>query len=123
MSKRILIIDDSASVRQQIRQALEPLGFDLLEAVDGLDGAEKIEGNDDLDAVICDVNMPNMTGLEMLERVKPGERPKPLPVVMLTTEGHPEMIKQAKAHGAKGWMVKPFKPEMLVAAMQKLTAA
>jgi two-component system chemotaxis response regulator CheY len=123
MGKTILVIDDSASVRQQVRMALSQAGFDIVEAVDGLDGAEKIEASNDIAMVICDVNMPRMNGLEMLERVKGGGQRGALPIVMLTTEGQPALIRRAKAAGAKGWIVKPFRADQLVAAAQKLTAA
>ena len=72
--------------------------------------------------MICDVNMPRMDGLEMLETVRKEPRSAPLPIVMLTTEGQHELVQRAKAAGAKGWIVKPFKPELLLAAIRKLTA-
>jgi two-component system, chemotaxis family, chemotaxis protein CheY len=120
--KKILVVDDSASVRQQVSNALVQAGFDVLEAVDGVDGAEKIEAGNDIAMVICDVNMPRLNGLEMLERVKGGGKNPNLPVVMLTTEGQPQMIQKAKGFGAKGWIVKPFKPDLLVGAVKKLAA-
>lgn len=120
--KKILVVDDSASVRQQVSNALVQAGFDVVEAVDGLDGAEKIEAANDIAMVICDVNMPRLNGLEMLERVKGGGKNPALPVVMLTTEGQPQMIQKAKGFGAKGWIVKPFKPDLLVGAVKKLAA-
>lgn len=123
MGKKILVVDDSSTVRQQVRLALSQAGFDVVEALDGMDGAQKIESTPDIDMVICDVNMPRMNGLQMLERVKGGGKRPGLPVVMLTTEGQPALIRQAKAHGAKGWIVKPFKAAMLVSAVKKLTAA
>jgi two-component system, chemotaxis family, chemotaxis protein CheY len=123
LDKKILIIDDSATVRQQVRSALAPAGFDVLEAADGVEGLETISACEDLAAVLCDVNMPRMGGLQMLELAKATGRLIALPVVMLTTEGQPALVQQAKAFGAKGWIVKPFKPEHLVATMRKLTAA
>jgi two-component system chemotaxis response regulator CheY len=72
--------------------------------------------------LICDVNMPRMNGLEMLEKLRGDVRWKTLPVVMLTTEGQPALIERAKKAGAKGWIIKPFKAELLVAAVQRLTA-
>lgn len=121
--KKVLVVDDSASVRQQVGLALSNAGFDIVEAVDGQDGVEKIEQVTDLAMVICDVNMPRMNGLEMLEQVKGGGKNPNLPIVMLTTEGQPQMIQKAKSNGAKGWIVKPFKPELLVGAVRKLTGA
>lgn len=122
MEKKILIVDDSATVRQQVRSALTPSGFEVLEAADGFEGLEAMDASQDLAAVLCDVNMPRMGGLQMLEIAKAKGRLPALPVVMLTTEGQPALVQQAKAMGAKGWIVKPFKPEQLVAAMRKLTA-
>lgn len=123
MSKKILVVDDSPTVRQQVKLALVQAGFKVEEAFDGLDGAEKIEAANDISMVICDVNMPRMNGLEMLERVKGGGKRAGLPIVMLTTEGQPALIRRAKAAGAKGWIVKPFKADQLVMAAKKLTAA
>lgn len=120
--KKVLVVDDSASVRQQVALALGQAGFDVVEASDGREGASAIAGDRDIKMVICDVNMPNMNGLEMLAAVKSKPENAGLPVVMLTTEGHPGLIKQAKESGAKGWILKPFKADQLVAAVQKLTA-
>jgi two-component system chemotaxis response regulator CheY len=121
--KKVLIVDDSATVRQQVRAALAIAEFDVVEASDGTEGAETISRLSDLDAVICDVNMPRMNGLEMLEAVKKDPRNNLLPIVMLTTEGQHQLVQRAKAAGAKGWIVKPFKPELLLAAIRKLTSA
>ena len=122
MDKKILIIDDSATVRQQVRAALANNGFQIYEAADGIEGLEAISANEDLAAVFCDVNMPRMGGIQMLEIAKARGKLPALPIVMLTTEGQPALVQQAKAFGAKGWIVKPFKPEQLVATARKLTA-
>ncbi len=119
---KILIVDDSATVRQQISLTLSSAGFEVIEAQDGLAGAETIESRTDLSLVICDVNMPRMNGLEMIERIHAGGTRPNLPIVMLTTEGQPALIKRAKEAGAKGWIVKPFKAEQLIAAARKLAA-
>lgn len=123
MAKKILIIDDSATVRQQVRMALESAGFDVEEAVDGADGKDRIDRAVNLAAVVCDVNMPRMNGIEMLESVKGNPRNAKLPIMMLTTEGQPALVKRAKAAGAMGWIVKPFKAELLVAALNKVINA
>jgi len=102
--------------------ALTQAGFEVVEAVDGEDGINKIRSDLTLSAVICDINMPKKTGLELIEEIKSGGVNSQLPIVMLTTEGQPAMVQRAKAAGAKGWIVKPFKPNLLVAALQKLTA-
>ena len=120
MGKKILIVDDSATVRQQVSLALSGAGFAILEAVDGVDGASKLTSDGSIGLVICDVNMPRMNGLEMLEKVR-GEGVG-VPVLMLTTEGDPALVARAKSAGAKGWIVKPFNPAALVAAAKKLCA-
>lgn len=123
MSKRVMIVDDSQTVRQQVSIALSQAGFEVLQAHDGQDGLEKISSTEDVALVVCDVNMPRMNGLEMLAKVKADPKNAGLPIVMLTTEGQPEMIAQAKQYGAKAWIVKPFKAELLIAAARKLTSA
>jgi len=122
-NKKVLVVDDSATVRQQVALALAPAGFDVVEAVDGVQGLKMIEANSDLALVICDVNMPHKNGIDMLCEAKADGKNANLPVVMLTTEGQPALIKKAKEAGACGWIVKPFKADRLVAAAQKLTAA
>ena len=123
MTKKVLIVDDSATVREQVRDVLTVASFEVVEAVDGIEGAETIASRDDLAAVICDVNMPRMNGLDMLEAVRKNPKSAALPIVMLTTEGQHELVRRAKAAGAKGWIVKPFKPELLVAAVRKLVGS
>ncbi|MBK6687198.1 MAG: response regulator [Deltaproteobacteria bacterium] len=121
--KRILVVDDSAAVRQQVAIVLAEAGFEVVEAGDGVDGASVIATDRGIAMVICDVNMPRMNGLDMVTQVKKEAQNAALPIVMLTTEGQPAMIKQAKDAGAKGWIVKPFKADQLVATVKKLTAA
>lgn len=123
MAKKILIIDDSVTVRQQVRSTLVAASFEVVEAADGVEGLDAITGRQDLGFVLCDVNMPRMGGLEMLEMLQAKGQIDGLPVVMLTTEGQPALVKRAKAAGAKGWLVKPFKPEILVATVRKLALA
>ena len=121
MTRRVLIVDDSATVRQQVRIALAAAGFEVIEAVDGEDGIQKIRSDSAISAVICDVNMPKKSGLELIEEIKSGGANSGVPIVMLTTEGQPALVQRAKAAGAKGWIVKPFKANLLVAAMEKIT--
>ena len=116
--KKILVIDDSETIRQQVKHALAATGYEVVEAVDGVDGLEKLRAIADLDMALCDVNMPRMNGLEMIAEVQ-RTGPK-IPILMLTTEGQPSLIKRAREAGAKGWIVKPFKAELLVAAVTKL---
>jgi len=121
MKNNILVIDDSTSVRQQVGETLRNAGFGVDEATNGLQGKKAIEASD-YAGVICDVNMPLMNGIEMLEGLTESESKQKMPIVMLTTEGSRVLIQKAKQAGASGWIVKPFNPELLVAAVRKLTA-
>ena len=123
VAKKILIIDDSATVRQQVRKALADASFEVVEAEDGVEGLDVILGREDLAAVLCDVNMPRLGGLEMLEMLNAKGKRAGLPILMLTTEGQPALVQRAKAAGANGWIVKPFKAELLVATIRKLAKA
>ena len=117
----VMVVDDSATVRLYAGRALSEAGYQVLEAVDGRDALEKFGASPGVCLILCDVNMPNMSGMEFLEAIAKNAASMP-PVIMLTTEGHPRLIQQAKACGAKGWMMKPFKAEVLVAAAKKLLA-
>lgn len=120
MVRKILIVDDSLTVRQQVGLVLSQAGYEVVEAADGREAVNQVAGNPDLSLVVCDVNMPVMDGLEFLETIKREPQHSNLPVLMLTTEGQPAQIQRAKSAGAKGWMVKPFVPDLLVAAARKL---
>ena len=121
MGKKIIVVDDSSTIRQQVSATLSEAGFEVVQATDGIDGIRTIEANQDASMVICDVNMPNMNGVQMLATVKANARYALLPIVLLTTEGDPALVKEARSAGAKGWLAKPFKPEMLLATVRKLT--
>lgn len=123
MGKKVIVVDDSSTIRDQLTETLSEAGFEVVQASDGLDGLRAIEANEDASMVICDVNMPNMSGVEMLATVKANARHAELPIVMLTTEGDPVLVKEARSAGAKGWLAKPFKPEMLLATVRKLTGS
>jgi len=123
LAKKILIVDDSKTIRQQVSFTLVKSGFEVIEAVDGQDGLLKLKTIAEIAMIISDVNMPNMDGITMVEKIKDDAEIVKIPIIMLTTEGSPDLIERAKNAGAKGWLVKPFKPEQLVAAVQKLTAA
>jgi len=120
MPKKILVVDDSRTVRQQIGGLLAEVGYEVVHAGDGTEGVESIASNPDLALVICDVNMPKMSGVDMLEHVKQDPKNANLQVLMLTTEGQPALVARAKAAGARGWIVKPFKQDLLLAAVRKL---
>ena len=119
MSATVLVVDDSATIRQQVGAALSVTGLEIVEAADGVEGLKRIKAGG-INCVVCDVNMPNKNGIEMVEEVKKDTAFASLPIIMLTTEGAKDLIVRAKAAGASGWIVKPFKPEMLVAAVNKL---
>jgi two-component system chemotaxis response regulator CheY len=121
MAKTILVVDDSGTVRQQVSMALKQAGFETAQAADGREGLAMVDANRNIDMVICDVNMPNMNGLEMVEKIKSKPENKALPILMLTTEGQPSMIKRAKEAGAVGWIVKPFNASQLIQTAKHLT--
>ncbi len=121
MSKKVLIVDDSRTIRQQVNFTLNKGGFEVVEAEDGKDGIEKLKANADVSLIISDVNMPNMNGLEMVEAINGDAALPHPPIVMLTTEGSGEMVDRAKKAGAKGWLVKPFKSELLLSTARRLT--
>ena len=122
MSAIVMIVDDSQMVRKQVARTLVAAGFAVMEALDGVDALAQLATVKPGPAlIVLDVNMPNMGGIEFLQSLRSREGFSSLPVVMLTTEGQPRLMQEAKALGAKGWIVKPFRPEMLVAAVQKLT--
>lgn len=122
MEKTILIVDDSASFRRVEVMTLSGAGYDVIEACDGLDALNKLNtsGIDKVHLIICDVNMPNMGGIEFVTRVKQNPKYKFTPVMMLTTEDSDEIKQQGRAAGAKAWMVKPFKSEQMLNAVNKL---
>jgi two-component system chemotaxis response regulator CheY len=120
-TRKIIVIDDSQTVRQHVAAALKQAGFVTVEAVDGQHGAEVIERTPDAVLVICDVNMPNKSGLELLEGLMKSGAKAP-PFLFLTTEGQPQLIERARSLGAKGWLVKPVKTDVLLSAVRKLTA-
>ena len=121
MSAKVMVVDDSMMVRSQVGKALEPAGFSVVQATDGVDALEKLTEADDTSLVVLDFNMPRMNGLDLLRKLKEEGILARLQVVMLTTEGDPRLMRQAKELGARGWIIKPFKPTQLVAVVEKLT--
>lgn len=112
MGKTILIVDDSASIRQLVNFTLRGAGYKVVEAVDGADAIDKLNGG--IDAVITDLNMPNMDGIDFLKQVRKNPFFKFIPIVMLTTESQQEKVLEAKASRVSGWIIKPFTPEKLI---------
>lgn len=120
MSKQVIVIDDSCTARQQVITTLSGVGYEVVEAVNGVDGLQKIAEHPGASLVLCDLNMPAMSGLDVLRRLRDAPRAEPLIVVMFTTDAEPDLVRSAKQAGAKGWIVKPFKPDLLIAAVRKL---
>ena len=117
--KTIMTVDDSASLRQMVGFVLRDAGYEVVEAVDGLDGLSKLK-NRELDLILSDINMPRMDGLEFTRQVRAIAQYKFVPIVLLTTESHAEKKQQGKAAGATAWIVKPFSPNQLLAVVKKV---
>ncbi|MFC1769991.1 response regulator [Nitrospirota bacterium] len=118
MEKTILIVDDSASMRQLVSFALEDAGYNVVQAVDGQDAMGKAESAN-VDMVITDLNMPNMDGIELIRGLRAKAKYKYTPIVMLTTESQNEKKSEGREAGASGWIVKPFTPEQLIEVIKK----
>ena len=118
VSKSILTVDDSPSMRMLLRIALTDLGYRVTEAEDGIDALEKLAGETP-DLLITDINMPNLDGFGLIERVR-GKGERSLPILVLTTESSDEKKQRARSAGATGWIVKPFDPEKLHAAIRRV---
>ncbi len=119
MAKTILVVDDSASVRQVVSIALKGAGYDVIEASDGKDGLSKLNGQK-IHLIISDVNMPNMDGITFVKELKQLSAYKFTPVIMLTTESQESKKQEGQLAGAKAWVVKPFQPAQMLAAVSKL---
>jgi two-component system chemotaxis response regulator CheY len=119
MAKTIMVIDDSASLRQVVGIALKGAGYDVVEAVDGSDALNKLPAQK-INLVVCDVNMPVMDGITFVKEIKQLPNHKFTPVIMLTTESQEAKKKEGQAAGARAWVTKPFKPDVLLGAIQKL---
>ena len=118
-----MIIDDSASIRQVVGLTLRDSGYNVIEASDGQDALNKLGGNK-IHLIICDVNMPNMDGISFVKNIKNDPKYgnyKFTPIIMLTTESEEAKKLEGQAAGAKAWIVKPFLPEKLLVAVQKLS--
>ncbi|MFC4159560.1 response regulator [Chitinimonas lacunae] len=119
MSKTILIVDDSASLRQVVHIALTQAGYEVIEACDGLDGLAKLDGRR-IHLIISDVNMPNMDGISFVRAVRQHPDYRFTPIVMLTTEAQEDRKREGQMAGARAWVVKPFQPEQMLKAVAKL---
>lgn len=119
MAKTILIVDDSASLRQVVAIALKGAGYETIEACDGKDALGKLDGRK-IHLIISDVNMPNMDGISFVKAAKQLPAYKFTPVIMLTTEAGADKKSAGQAAGAKAWVVKPFVPAQMLTAVSKL---
>ncbi len=119
MAKTIMVVDDSASLRQVVAIALKGAGYDVVEACDGKDALNKLTGQK-IHLIISDVNMPNMDDITFVTEAKKKPEYKFTPVIMLTTEAGETMKQAGQAAGAKAWVVKPFQPAQMLAAVSKL---
>ncbi len=117
--KTILIVDDSSVVRMSLSYLLKENGFNVIEGVDGADGFAKSSGVT-IDLVITDINMPNMNGIELIEKLRGQDSTKYVPILVLTTESSNDMLEKGKAAGATGWIVKPFTNEGLLNTVSKV---
>jgi two-component system chemotaxis response regulator CheY len=117
---QILVVDDSSTVRNEVGDFLKKNGLEVLLAVDGRDGLAKLKGDAGIKLVVSDVNMPNMDGLTMAEKIRSELGNSSVNIIMLTTENSPIMKERGKAAGIKGWIVKPFKGDAVLATFKKL---
>jgi len=119
MAKTVMIVDDSISIRQVVGLTLRGAGYDVIEGSNGRDALAKL-GRQKVNLIVSDVNMPEMNGIEFVKAVKAQPEYRFLPIIMLTTESGDERKREGQAAGARAWVVKPFKPDVLLNAVQKL---
>jgi two-component system chemotaxis response regulator CheY len=119
MAKTIMVVDDSASMRQMVNFTLEGAGYAVVEAEDGVDALAKC-GRQKMDLIITDLNMPNMDGIQLIRQLRAAPSYRFTPIVLLTTESHQEKKVEGKTAGATGWIGKPFQPEKLLAVVKKV---
>ncbi len=119
MSKRIMTVDDSATVRQMLAFTLQDAGYEVVEAADGAEALEKL-GREPVHMLITDLNMPKLDGIDLIRQVRKNPANRFMPIIMLTTESQETKKQEGKSAGATGWIVKPFKPEQLLAVVRKV---
>ncbi|MBO8143673.1 MAG: response regulator [Thermodesulfobacterium sp.] len=120
MGKKILIVDDAASMRGLVAMTLKKSGYEVVEASDGKDALTKLSSVGKVDLIITDLNMPNMDGIELIKTLKADMKYRFIPVIMLTTESQEAKKEEGRKAGAKAWIVKPFKPDVLVSVVKKI---
>ncbi|MFP4484347.1 MAG: response regulator [Spirochaetaceae bacterium] len=121
MAEKILIVDDSVSMRQMTSIILKNAGYAVEQAGDGEEGVAKV--TDDISLVITDYNMPGLNGIELIKRIRSGSTNKAVPIVMLTTESEDSKKQEGKQAGATAWLTKPFDKEQLIATIKKVTGS
>jgi two-component system chemotaxis response regulator CheY len=119
---KILVVDDSSTVRDEVAGFLRKNGLEVDTAVDGKDGLAKLKTSPGIKLVVSDVNMPNMDGLTMVEKIRSELGNAAVNVVMLTTESSPAMKERGKAAGVRGWIVKPFRGDAVLETFRKLAS-
>jgi len=119
MGKRILIVDDSESIREVVSFTLENAGHEVIKGIDGQDALKYLDGSK-FDLIITDLHMPNMDGIEFIKNVRANSDYQFVPILFLTTESQTAKKMEAKEAGATGWIIKPFVPEKLLAAINKV---
>lgn len=120
MPKKILIIDDSAAIRQSISFILQQEGYETIEAQDGMEGLTVASGLSGVDLIITDVNMPNLDGIGFIKKVRELPAYKFTPILVLTTESQGSKMNEGKEAGATGWIVKPFNADKLLGIVRKV---
>jgi two-component system, chemotaxis family, chemotaxis protein CheY len=123
MAKTVLVVDDSSSLRALVKLALVRAGYSVIEGADGKEGLVQLDKAGKVHLIVSDVNMPNMDGITFVQQIKQHPKHKFIPVIMLTTEDETAKMQQAKAAGARAWLIKPFNPPELLDAVSRLAAA
>jgi two-component system, chemotaxis family, chemotaxis protein CheY len=123
MTKTVLIIDDSTSLRGLVKMALSRAGYAVIEAADGNAGVTQLDRAEKVHLIVTDVNMPGMDGISFVQHIKQHPKHKFIPVMMLTTESEASKMQLAKAAGARAWLKKPFNPPELLDAVSRLASA
>ncbi len=121
MTKTILTVDDSRTMRDMLHLALTEAGFRVVQAVDGVDGLEALDAAQ-ADIIITDINMPRLDGFGFIEGVRKNDKHRATPILVLTTESDAAKKQRARDAGATGWIVKPFNPEKLIDAIRRVAA-
>ena len=121
MPKTVLVVDDSAPARRHLSGLLKRAGYDVVEAAHGMAALERLSASQTFDLLIVDINMPGMTGVDLLEERAARRLASAAQAMVLSTERHPDLVRRAKAAGARAWILKPYKSELILQAVKDLT--